>query len=505
MPKRTSILIGALVLIYVAVRVWRLTDSCLWFDEIFGVHAAEHSWGGMFWFVAQDLIHPPLFYVLLKVWVGIGGESLLWVRLFPVFFSVLALFPFLHLCGELKLSIRATAVALGFLAVNGSLIKYAQEVRMYSMLLCISLFSIWFFARFFYRGKNIWVLTLVNVLLVHTHYFGWLIVVSEVIAVLALQRIKIRHVLVMAGIAAVSFMPWLLTVLRAANAGSDVAQNLGWMKAPGVRSLFELAAAAVEPFYFPVNSIDPASVAWVSVPLIALIVSAAIVWFADWKSVENKDRIWLLAIFVVVPVAAAFLLSWTSPYPVWGVRHLIIVFAPASIVFAVFLGEMEPAVLRWPMIAAVALLMIAGGVRQFATPLQKQIWCGWEESVSSSVDLQGGTIYTFEDLAAYHAWFATRTSNTRIIKVNGLPGVPEDKAYFLPRGMEGAVQVVDAGDIPPASENSAEKVNFVFRDTRWNEHHQPILFFSQKGYKVRQVYESEPMHGTRVFLGEAAR
>jgi hypothetical protein len=149
--------------------------------------------------------------------------------------------------------------------------------------------------------------------------------------------------------------------------------------------------------------------------------------------------------------------------------------------------------------------MIAGGVRKFATPPQKQIWCAWEESVSSSVDLQGGTIYTFEDLAAYHAWFATRTSNTRIIKVNGLPGMPEDKAYFLPRGMEGAVQVVDAGDIPPASENSAEKVNFAFRDTRWNEHHQPILFFSQKGYKVRQVYESEPMHGTRVFLGEAAR
>src|SRR5688572_19542899 len=193
MPKRTSILIGALVLIYVAVRLWRLTDSCLWFDEIFGVHAAEHSWSGMFWFVAQDLIHPPLFYVLLKFWIAIGGEGLAWLRLFPVFFSALSMVPFLYLCRELKLPTRATLVALALFAVNGPLIKYAQEVRMYSLLLCLSLFSIWLFARFFNRGKNIWVLTLVNILLVHTHYFGWLLVLSEVIAILVLQRIKIRH------------------------------------------------------------------------------------------------------------------------------------------------------------------------------------------------------------------------------------------------------------------------------------------------------------------------
>ena len=62
MPNKYRWLIGSLCLLYVAVRLWRLTDACLWFDEIFGVHATEHSWGGMLWFVAQDLIHPPLFW-----------------------------------------------------------------------------------------------------------------------------------------------------------------------------------------------------------------------------------------------------------------------------------------------------------------------------------------------------------------------------------------------------------------------------------------------------------
>ena len=81
------------IIIYIALRFWRLTDSCLWFDEIFSVHAASMAWKDLFWFVAQDLIHPPFFYVLLKIWIAIGGEGLFWLRFFPVFFAIIAGFP----------------------------------------------------------------------------------------------------------------------------------------------------------------------------------------------------------------------------------------------------------------------------------------------------------------------------------------------------------------------------------------------------------------------------
>jgi hypothetical protein len=40
-------------------------------------------------------------------------------------------------------------------------------------------------------------------------------------------------------------------------------------------------------------------------------------------------------------------------------------------------------------------------------------------------------------LVAYHFWFAVRNNpNYKVIKVNGFPGVVEDKAYFLPRGFD---------------------------------------------------------------------
>src|SRR5215212_4910521 len=107
--SRTHYLIAMALLIaaYVALRCWNLTESCLWFDEIFGIHAAERSWDSLLSFVALDLIHPPLFYALLKVWIGTVGESLLRLRMFPVAFSVLALIPFLLLCRELKLARQA--------------------------------------------------------------------------------------------------------------------------------------------------------------------------------------------------------------------------------------------------------------------------------------------------------------------------------------------------------------------------------------------------------------
>ena len=98
MKNLRAFAIGAVCVGYLALRLWGLTDSCLWFDEIFSVHAAEHPWNSILWFVSLDLIHPPLFYVLLKVWIGFGGESVFWLRLFPVIFSVIAIFPCLAVC-----------------------------------------------------------------------------------------------------------------------------------------------------------------------------------------------------------------------------------------------------------------------------------------------------------------------------------------------------------------------------------------------------------------------
>src|SRR5213080_2775677 len=147
----------SIVILYIAARFWRLTAGCLWFDEIFSVHAARHSWRELFSFVAADVVHPPLFYALLKIWIAAGGESLVWLRLFPFLISVAAIVPLMLLCRALQLNAAETNLTLG---------------------------SLWLFVRFVQEGararKLLPALSAVNLLLVFTHYYGWMVLASEV-------------------------------------------------------------------------------------------------------------------------------------------------------------------------------------------------------------------------------------------------------------------------------------------------------------------------------------
>ncbi|MFN2513858.1 MAG: hypothetical protein ABR568_20880 [Pyrinomonadaceae bacterium] len=108
-------------------------------SEIFGVQVARHDWDDIIAYAIKDIVHPPLFYVLLKLWISIGGESLQWIRLFPVLTSIAALVPFLLLCRELKLRAAEINLTLALMAVNAYLISNSQGLRMYSLLLFLRL------------------------------------------------------------------------------------------------------------------------------------------------------------------------------------------------------------------------------------------------------------------------------------------------------------------------------------------------------------------------------
>lgn len=498
--KSWFIILAVISLVYILFRFWNLTDSCLWFDEIFGVHAAQHDWESLFSFVAQDLIHPPLFYVLLKIWISVGGESLYWLRFFPVLFSIIALVPFYFLCRALKLNYPALAIAFALFAFNGALIKYAQEVRMYSLLLCISLFSLWLFVRFLRLGKSFWILTIINILLVYTHYFGWLLVVSEVAVILILQRIKIRQILIMFGINLIAFVPWIFALWRAAETNSDLSQNIGWIGRPGIRTIFPFIFDLIEPFYFQASSADASSNFYIAIPILLIIITATFFYLAGWKvkdEIEKRNFI-LLLILIKLPLLLAFAASWILPYSIWGTRHLIIVFAPMAIFTAMVLSAIEIKPLKIILISLILLLSGIAFVIQVRTAQPNFIWCGWE-NLAHNIDAgKPQKIYVFEDLVAYHFWFALRESEqAQIIKIKDVAGIKEDKAYFLPRGFD-KVQKADENAI------AGERFWIAFRDTEFDRTKPPLQNLSNKGYQIGEpkVFEAQ---GLKAFLVEVSK
>lgn len=496
---KRGLLIAAIVAVYVFPRFWNLTDSCLWFDEIFSIHAAEHDWGNLFWFVAQDLIHPPLFYVLLKIWMAVGGESLFWLRFFPVFFSILAVVPFLLLCRRLKLSFLTLATSFLFFAVNGSLIKYAQEVRMYSLLLCAALFSMWLFVRFLDTGKNFAALILVNILLVYTHYFGWFIVGSEVLIGLILARQELKKILLMAAAVLASFTPWIYAVWEASKINANVGQNIGWMSKPGFTAVFRFIFDLFEPVYFEQSSRDAPAIILITLPILAVGLIAFGFYFVKWKTegATEKRNFQMLLIFFFAPVALAFFVSWISPFSIWGTRHLIIAFAPAAILTAIVIAKITLAPLRNAALIVLILLFGAAFAVQATRPEPRYIWCGWENLAENLDASQPTKIYVFEDLVAYHFWFARRADddNLRVIKLNGIENLKEDKAYFLPRGFD---------KIQTATEFDGDRFFIAFRDKTFNESAPPLQNLKNQGYQIGapQIYEAQ---GLKAFLVEVKK
>lgn len=472
----------ALWVLYAAARIWRLTDSCLWFDEIFSVHAAEHDWNSILWFVAQDLIHPPLFYLLLKLWIGIGGENLFWLRLLPVGFSVLAVVPFVLFCRELKLKFPTIAFALLLLALNGSFIKYAQLLRMYSMVTFLSLVSLWLFARYFNRGKNLIALLVVNLILIYTHYYGWMVIGAEVAAMLIFQRIKWRGIAAIVGSAFVFFLPWLWFVWRASQSGSDLSQNIKWIERPGFATLGTFVIDLVEPIFFQMSNAEPASIYRVSIPIVLILVTSIVLYLSGWKSREpdEKRKIYFLAIFTFLPIVAVFIASWLMPYSIWGTRHLIIVVVPLTLLFATAVTEFRSALLRTAAISLIIIFSAYAVVLETIRTSQIHVWCAWANLAndvrSTTPEHEPVNIYTFENLVAYHVWFSLRNEpNTRVSVIRGFEDSLTLETYFLPRGFDD-VTTVDLNEV------NDDRFWLLFRRGKVDEERPMLDSLRAKGY-----------------------
>lgn len=501
----------ALILIlalFIGARLWHLTSSCLWFDEIFSVHAARHDWSGLIRFVAADIIHPPFFYLLLKVWIGIGGESLLWLRLLPVLISIATVVPFLLLCREFELTSIELKLALLLLAVNGYLIKYAQEVRMYSLLLFLSVCSFWLFIRFFKTPANarkqLFVLTIVNLLLIYTHYYGWLVIVAEAVIILFWQRHKLLDFFIAVGVLLLAFSPWVYAVVSYSSPG-DLRQNIGWIARPRLSDIAQFLILLGEPFYFRQSSIEP--LYYRGSALIGFLLLGLPILVLLWQTIRGKRRDkghvagaveWLLA-FLIVPLVLAFLLSWILPHSVWGTRHLIIMAVPYSLLAAIALNRLHSFWVKTTVFIVLSCWLFLAGTIFLLRRESTFIWCAWGQLAQQVAQqpVQGTpvNIYAFEDLIAYHLWFALEQSGSNRFKIGVIkqvPGLQEDPAYFLPRGFTD-ITTLDLSQF-------TEKESWIaFRDFSWDEKRPPLKTFAERGYKVGTVLEISA-GGQRAFL-----
>jgi hypothetical protein len=123
--------VGGLILVALAVRVPRLGATNLWLDEANSWLLAKYSLPGL---LANIRASPgsPLYFVLLKLWVGLFGESERALRSLSLIVS-LALVPVTYALGARTVSRRAGFIGALLLACAPMQIYYAQEARVYML------------------------------------------------------------------------------------------------------------------------------------------------------------------------------------------------------------------------------------------------------------------------------------------------------------------------------------------------------------------------------------
>ena len=308
----------------ITARLLRLTWLGLWTNEGFSVFLAQSSLRALVIGTANDL-HPPLFYLLLKLWL-LPGKSLVWLRLFPVLFGMLTVALVYHV-GRRLLGPAVGGWAALFLALAPKHVAYSREARMYILLAFFALLSLYLLWRCLEEPfPGCWFgYVAATLAMVYTQNLGLVFVPVEVVIAVVLLALRrdvrtvrawlIAQLFVLAG-----YVPWLPITIEQA-----LFRPTPWIRPASLLDLrisFPHILLGVPPLRGEQQ--DPWQVVaymWLVVVLVAgviLVIRKKKVWAGLW-----------LALAILLP--AGLLLALMLFLPLYQEQQLLVLAAPLAL------------------------------------------------------------------------------------------------------------------------------------------------------------------------------
>lgn len=177
----TALLIGILCAA-AALRLYRIQDEPVWFDEAVSTAALDQPSLGSFFeeFRANDPTAMPLYFTLEYVVASVTGGGIVAVRVMSVALSLLTIF-LVYLLGRHFFGGTAGLVAAALLALSKPHIYYSQEIRMYALFLPLAQISMMtFIGALVSNRRAFWILNvLTNCAIIWTHLFGSILLLTE--------------------------------------------------------------------------------------------------------------------------------------------------------------------------------------------------------------------------------------------------------------------------------------------------------------------------------------
>ncbi len=227
--------LALLTLLSVYVRS-RYLNGQFWMDEGLSVGISSHSLSSIPTVLRHDG-SPPLYYLLLHIWMSWFGSSETATHTMSLVFGVLTV-PVGAWVAWSLFGRRAALYAGVLFALNPFITAYSQETRMYTLMALLGLLATGGFIHgFIYRRRRYLILFAVcQALMLYTHAWGIFFGVGAALALIPIwmygedRHGVLRDAILAFGGAAILFLPWLPTLLyQATHTGSpwDTAPNFG--------------------------------------------------------------------------------------------------------------------------------------------------------------------------------------------------------------------------------------------------------------------------------------
>lgn len=247
--QKISVFLFALIIFFgIFFRIANLDKKALWHDEIYtelrvsgypDIAVKNARWGKIiskkelmkfqgsskengFGDILKSLrtdIHPPLYFVSLKYWQDIWGNSLVAMRSFSAVFGILSLYLMYILCQEIFDSILTARIAVSLMALSPIFIRYSLEVRPYPMWVFSLLLSTYLLHKGLKsKDKKIWVAYAITLgASFHLHLLSFFFYIGHFVYVVITKIFsdyrKIFIYLFSSIVGFLTFMPWFLQVI----------------------------------------------------------------------------------------------------------------------------------------------------------------------------------------------------------------------------------------------------------------------------------------------------
>ena len=356
--NRAQIAVWSILAVGLVLRVWTLGRKSPWLDEAASWQFATSPLPDLLWSTATD-VHPPLYFLLLKGWIGVWGDSLEALRALSVAGGMATLYLTYRLA--LRFVHRHVALAvLAWCAVSPIAVFYSQEARMYAVATACALGACYGYVRWVdsdFRSRRALVgYGACAVLALYLHYFTALLLVAIWLHAMLQSRLAWRPWLAAHAVVALLYSPWIAT------AATQMARGQAWWR-DAVDPIRDLPSYAIALLHdLAVSTLGVPIVGTYSGPVVVLVLGVGLACLAGAAVRGERDR--LLAIVTLVPLALGLALlvagghmqlsrylSYAAPLVILGAARGLAALelrpAPAAVVLLVGAMALLPSLGRY--------------------------------------------------------------------------------------------------------------------------------------------------------------